>query len=1680
MADNVDTELLTVTLLAADGTTPVVGHNVLMAIAAGGSNGVTIGAPSGSSNASGVVTFAVSSSISKVVSFQAIDLTDSIVITQTADVSFTPNITDAGNSTVATVDGTAVANGVETELVTITLLNSLGHPVFGHDVSLAVIAGDAANVNISAPSGPSTMNGVVTFTVTATESKVVTLQATDDTNSVAVTQTVDITFTPNLTDAGTSSVVAADGTAVADGLDTELITVTVRNVAGATLSGRTVSLAVIAGGAANVNISAPSGVSGSDGIVTFTVSATEAKTVTLQATDETDGIVITQTADVIFAPNVTDAGAATVVAADGGAVADGVDTELITVTLLNAANHPLVGHNVSLAVATGGAANVTISAPSGPSDASGVVTFTVSSTEAKAVTFQATDDTDGVVITQTAGVTFTPNITDAGNSTVAAADGSAVADGVETETITVTLRNALGHAVFGHTVSLAVSAGGAANVTISAPSGPSDASGVVTFTVSATESKTVTFQATDVTNSVVVTQTADVDFTPNISHAGNSTLANVDGTAVADGVDAELITVTLRNASGNAVFGHTVLLAVVAGGSANVTINGPSGPTDASGVATFTVSATEAKTVTLRATDVTDGVTVTQTVDVDFTQNVTDAGNSTVTTNDGSAVANGVDTETITVTLLNGLGNPVPGHNVSLAIIAGGATNITIGAPSGPSDASGVVTFAVSSTETKTVTFQATDDTDAVVITQTVVVDFTPNLVDANTSTVVAADGGAVADGLDTELITVTVRNASNDPLLGHTVSLAVIAGGTGGVTVSAPSGASDGSGVVTFTVSSTAVRTITLQATDETDGVVITQTADVAFTANVTDANVATVTAADGAAIADGVDTELITVTVLNAAGNPLAGHNVALAVATGGAANVTIGTASGPSDASGVVTFTVSSTESKSVTFEATDDTDGVTITQTALVDFTPNISDAGNSAVVATDGAAVADGVETEQITVTLRNALGHAVAGHNVSLAVSAGGVANVTISAPSGPSSAAGVVTFTVSATQAKLVTFQATDDTDGVVITQTANVNFTANVTHAGNSTVGNADGTAVADGADVEVITVMLRNAAGHAVFDHDVSLTVIAGGAADVTVSAPSGPSDASGVVTFAVRSITPKTVTLRATDDTNGVVITQTASVTFTPGPPDHLRFVQQPVDTNVATPLAVTVEIVDALDHRVNVSEAITLSLLDANGCGGELKGTPTVNTVAGLGTFGDTQNVTVAPVCDSYRLRASAAGRTSVDSSPFRVSSGPDLLGAAIVINAVATTTTATLTYSITGETVGTFTVLYGLERDTGNGTPLDVPFAGVIVDDVALRCPGVHAIDLGDVRPDLNQAICCGDRLVALLDADDDIREANEDDNTATATLTVDLAIESLVTDIQGGAGTARIVYAVNSPAAVPDFVIRLGLDTDGDGTIDDVFTDTPACDELVQPGPHIVTVDLGNQLLARQIFDGQNVRIVVVLDADNNVAESDDVDNNRRSSTEQGYAALTVDHQGSSTAADIGDEIVCIWRLSNSGNIAAEHVVLTLLVPAEVLFLRAELADGGGLLSAVLQGELAYVQVGTVPAEGELDVAVVLQVLDGGQIDLWAEASTDGSTARSASARIEILAEQATDNEPGGVVVEDKTTTVQFVGPCGFVSLPLLTLSLLGVLGLKTSRRAVRRAASRSCVIASRARPRR
>ena len=416
---------------------------------------------------------------------------------------------------------------------------------------------------------------------------------------------------------------------------------------------------------------------------------------------------------IITGPTVSQA-LSTVSANPASVAADGTTPSTVTVTLKDINLLPVSGKDVLL---TGNPSTSAITVVSGTTDANGQATFTVKSTTAGTVTYTATDTTDNLTVTEKAQVAFQPGPVDAGKSTVSANPSPVVADGTATSTITVTLKDANSNVVPGKTVSVA---GSPTTSTITAVNGTTDANGQATFTVKSTVAGPVTYTATDTSDTVIVTQTAQVDFTPGAVSADQSTVSAPPDAVVADGTATSTVTVTLKDANGNVVSGKTVSLA---GSPATSTITDINNTTDANGQATFTVKSTTANTVTYTATDTDDTIVVTQTAQVSFVPGAVNADQSTVSASPTPIAADGVATSTITVTLKDANGNVVPGKAVS---VTGDPTTSTITPATNTTDASGEAKFTVTSTTVGTVTYSATDTTDNIPVIPTVQVSFTP------------------------------------------------------------------------------------------------------------------------------------------------------------------------------------------------------------------------------------------------------------------------------------------------------------------------------------------------------------------------------------------------------------------------------------------------------------------------------------------------------------------------------------------------------------------------------------------------------------------------------------------------------------------------------------------------------------------------------------------------------------------------------------------------------------------------------------------------------------------------------------------------------------------------------------------------------------------------------------------
>ena len=140
-------------------------------------------------------------------------------------------------------------------------------------------------------------------------------------------------------------------------------------------------------------------------------------------------------------------------------------------------------------------------------------------------------------------LTYTKSVPTTNNSTVVASPAGVPADGAMASTITITLKDAGNNLISGKTVTLASSRG--ATDTISAASGAST-NGMVVFFVTSSTAGLATFTATDTTDSVVITNTATVNFGTSIDQLAFITPAQTD----AAGAASATITIQLQDSGG--------------------------------------------------------------------------------------------------------------------------------------------------------------------------------------------------------------------------------------------------------------------------------------------------------------------------------------------------------------------------------------------------------------------------------------------------------------------------------------------------------------------------------------------------------------------------------------------------------------------------------------------------------------------------------------------------------------------------------------------------------------------------------------------------------------------------------------------------------------------------------------------------------------------------------------------------------------------------------------------------------------------------------------------------------------------------------------------------------------------------------------------------------------------------
>ena len=833
----------------------------------------------------------------------------------------------ASQSTVS-VSPATIAAGSATSTVTVTAKDGSGNPISGVTV---VLSATGSGNTLTQPGGTTNASGVTTGTLSSTVAGQKTVSATG--NGTAITQTGTVMVTAGPLSASQSTITASPATITAGG-GSSTITVTAKDAFGNPISGATVVLA--ATGSGNT-LTQPSGTTNASGVATGSLNSTVAGSKTVSAT--INGTAITQTATV----DVTPPGSGgmithTLLTSGNNAVNQKVYTTasisptpnaLITVAVLSHRSSAAI----SPALSGGGMSSWTqvasvdfdpISAPRrrltiframSPSPGSGPITITY--TNSVSNTQWIVSQWTGV---ETSGVNGAGAIGQSGSnrsdgSTALAASLGAFGN-----------PNNVAYGVVGVSGSGPAVTPGTGFVEIAdQPSGESSALEAEW----AINDNTVDASWASVFKGALLG--VEIRAGTGGGPAVSATLSTVTAVSPITAGGSSTITVTAKDGSGNPVSGVTVTLSA----TGSNTITQPVAPTDVNGLTTGSLSATVAGSKTVTA--VAGGVTLNQQPVV--TVNPGAASGLAFTAQPSNTAANAPITPAVVAEIRDQYGNRV---NTSANVVIAIGTNPASGTLSGTltqAAAGGVATFSNLAINNAGSGYTLVASSSGVTNATSSAFTITATAPSASLSTASATPTSFTAGGSST--ITVTVKDGQGNAMSGVTVTLSSTVSGDA---ITQPASATNGSGVTTGTVGATSAGSRNIMAV--AGGVTLNQQPVVTVTAGPPNASQSTVAAAPTTIVA-GSGTSTITVTVKDGFGNPVNGSTVTLSAS--GTGN-TLTQPAGPTNASGVATGSLSSTNPQTVTISAS--AGAVSITQTASVTVTTQ-PPAGISHVLLTSG-------------------------------------------------------------------------------------------------------------------------------------------------------------------------------------------------------------------------------------------------------------------------------------------------------------------------------------------------------------------------------------------------------------------------------------------------------------------------------------------------------------------------------------------------------------------------------------------------------------------------------------------------------------------------------------------------------------------------------------------------------
>jgi hypothetical protein len=398
----------------------------------------------------------------------------------------------------------------------------------------------------------------------------------------------------------------------------------------------------------------------------------------------------------------------------------------------------------------------------------------------------------------------------------------------------------------------------------------------------------------------------------------------------------------------------------------------------------------------------------------------------------------------------------------------------------------------------------------------------------------------------------VTLNDANSNPVSGKAVTLAKTSG-SGSPTITTSQGTTDGSGHATFTVASSTPATDVFTATDTTDSVTVTATATVTFTAQ---------PVVSAAALLNFFQNGSYSVSSPD--GNGAYWNNI-----TGGLGNYGTGFDSivnnGGSGATSVALLATNDSSpgwSLSISNTVSGGLNGDTGQGDISTPYSNNLT-AIWPLTALEDGATIQgvgvyltglDPSKTYTVYLYGNNVSGSwDTVGQNNTLATYGTFTGTTTVNFPDVKNNTNTYAEWdNITPTAGGVIAINVAPTSNFGALNAIKVVEYSVPVpADAGNSTVAASPTAVTADGSTTSTITVTLKDGSSSPLSGKTVTLAQTSGSGSP-TITTTQGTTDGSGHATFTVASATAAVDVFTATDTTDGVTVSQTATVTFT-GPP-----------------------------------------------------------------------------------------------------------------------------------------------------------------------------------------------------------------------------------------------------------------------------------------------------------------------------------------------------------------------------------------------------------------------------------------------------------------------------------------------------------------------------------------------